>query len=166
MSTASPEKSKGFENQIEKQLQAMDLSAEALDEVGLETGRVSEVLSEGTGENISTRKRSQKDQKTGLKIISQQVAGLLSGGVNNGAAMKVLPTPVVQKRKVKKAIEKRTRKLVNQATKMQNSKNFSASHLEEILFEIRHLREVLSEMVQITVDRVEELYRRYVMGIK
>ena len=93
------------------------------------------------------------------------MAGLLSGGGSAGAkAGKALPTPIVQKRKVKKAIEKRTRKLVSEATKMQNSKNFSASHLEEILLEIRHLREILAGMLQVTVEKVEDLYRRYVLG--
>ena len=159
MSMASPEQAKGFENRIEEQLEAMDLSPEGLENVqSLETGRVSEVLGKAAGENIPKGKQT---KQTGLKLISQQVAGLLAGG--GMAHPKTLPLPPVQKRRVKRVIEKRTKKLVRQAMRMQNSKNFSAPHLEEILLEIRSLRKILASMIQITADRVEILYRRYVL---
>lgn len=160
MTTPTPEKQKGFEQQIAAELQAMDLSADVLETQNLEVGRVSEIVRENASEDV---KGTKKAQKTGFQVISAQVAGLLSGG-NNLPHPTILPTPVVQKSKVRKALEKRTKKLVAEATKIQKSKNFSADKLEEILLEIRHLREILTELLQVTVERVEELYRRYVLG--
>ncbi len=163
MSTATPEKNNSFEAQINEQLGSLDLSSDVLEEASLETGRVSEIVGENAGENIPQAK---KTKKKGLKIISHQVAGLLAGGGKATAKHHKLPAPVVQRKKVRKALEKRTRKLVAEATKIQNSKNFSASRLEEVLLEIRHLREILADLLQSTVDRIEDLYRRYVIGTK
>lgn len=157
------EKSGAFKEQIASQIEALDLSSDVFDAQSLEVGRVSEIVGENASENL---RRSKKPKKTGLKIISQQVAGLLSGGGTKSAQAKALPTPIVQKRKVKKALEKRTRKLVKEATKLQKSKHFSADRLEEIILEIRHLKEILADLYHITIERVEELYRRFVLGAK
>jgi len=164
MSTPAAEKQQpGFEKQIESQLQAMDFSSEVLDAQSLETDRVSEIVREGAGEDV---KSGSGTKQTRLKIISQQVAGLIAGGSGKAQA-KSLPKPVVQQRKVRKSLEKRTRKLVAEAMRIQrNPHKFSASRLEEIVLEIRHLREILAGLLHATVERIEDLYRRFVLGSK
>ena len=46
---------------------------------------------------------------------------------------------------------------------MQKSRNFSADNLERTLLEIRNLKQMIAEMFYFTADRVESLYRKYVL---
>ena len=163
MSTESPDKQASFEKQIKAEFDSLSLSSDVLDTQSLEVGKVSEIVGKGASENIPS---GQKPQKKRNKSISHKVAGLLAGGSGKGSQVATLRTPVKQKIKVRKALEKRTKRLVSEATKMQNSKNFSASRLEEIILEIRHLREILAGLVTATVEKLENLYRRFVVGSK
>ena len=74
-----------------------------------------------------------------------------------------LPPPKTQKMKVKKALIKEKENLLKQAEKIQRSRRFSAYKLERVIQQIRYLQELLEEMVSTTVERIERLYRQYVL---
>ena len=47
---------------------------------------------------------------------------------------------------------------------MQSQKNFSAYQLEKIVFELRSLQSILSNLIEQTKESLENLYRKYVLG--
>ena len=76
-----------------------------------------------------------------------------------------LPKTKIQKIKIKKAITKETDKLLKEAKKIVRKRRFSAYKLENIVNKIRYLQKILEEIVSATVDRIESLYRQYVLKI-
>lgn len=116
--------------------------------------KISEVVGENASEQIttkgSTKAQSQTQAGDDTVVTTQMPQGL------------VLPTPNKQKAELHKAITKRTNHLVKEVTKMQRSKNYSPAKMEATIVEIRHLRKILSELVNATIERLEDLYRRYI----
>ena len=149
-----------FEQIIAQEVGNLGLDASGLDGVEA-SGKVSEVVGENAGENIPQASGTAKKDDTATK-------GVISGAVSNllfrSTAPKdyVLPTAAKQKTEVKKAIAKRTRDLVNQATKLEKSKNYSAAKMEKLVTEIRYLRGLMTQLVDVTVEKLESLYRKYV----
>lgn len=128
----------------------------ALDQI-----KVSEKIRENAGENITgTTSGTQDDSFGGLAIVSAKIGSVLPQ--SGTKKVKKLPTPKVQKKEIEQVLVRRTQKLVRKATKMQNSRTFSAHKLEEVLREIRHLRSLLAGLWSSTVGQVEHLYRRFV----
>jgi len=126
------------------------------------SGKVSEVVGENAGENMprsSGSSSTNDDSSNG--VISQSVSSLLFKG-KSGAVDFVLPTPEKQKTEVKKAIAKRTRDLVGQATKLEKSKHYSAAKMERLLKEIRQMRQLMSQLMDMTRESIEGLYRKYI----
>jgi predicted aldo/keto reductase-like oxidoreductase len=155
------EKSPNFEQIISQEVNNMGLDASDMGEIEA-SGKVSEVVRENAGENIPTssgKGTTQDDKSNG--VISDTVSGLLFKG-GNGNQNYVLPTPDKQKLEVKKAIAKRTRDLVHQATKLEKSKYYSAAKMERLLKEIRHMRQLMSQLVDMTRESIEGLYRKYI----
>ena len=154
------EKTPNFEAIIAQEVDNLGLDASSLD--GMEaSGKVSEVVRENAGENIpSNSGKARKDDQSG-GVISQAVSGLLFKNTNVGQGY-VLPTPIKQKTEVKKAIAKRTRDLVHQATKLERSKNYSAAQMERLLREIRQMRGLMTQLVDMTREGIEGLYRKYI----
>ena len=74
----------------------------------------------------------------------------------------MLPNAEKQKTEVKKAIAKRTRDLVYKATKLEKSKNYSAAKMEKLLREIRQMRSLMTQLVDMTRESIEGLYRKYI----
>lgn len=156
------EKSQNFEQIIAQEVGNLGLDANGLE--GAEaSGKVSEVVGENAGENIpaGSGKSDDDDAQDARKgLISSAVSSLLFRSPTTQGY--VLPTPIKQKTEVKKAIAKRTRELVNQATRLEKSKNYSAAKMETIVAEIRHLRSIMTQLVNVTVKQLEGLYRKYV----
>ena len=155
------EPTQNFEQIIAQEVNNLGLDSSDLEGVEA-SGRVSEVVGENAGENIpqSSGKAQGDDDDQAKNLISQTVSNLLF----RQPAPKdyVLPTPAKQKTEVKRAIAKRTRELVGEATRLQRSKHYSPAKLERIVGEIRQLRSVLEQMVNVTVEKLEGLYRKYV----
>lgn len=151
-----------FEKIIAQEVGNLGLDASALEGVEA-SGKVSEVVGENAGENIP--QGSGKGDDDGAQDARK---GLISGAVSNllfrstSPQDYVLPTPAKQKTEVKKAIAKRTRDLVNQATRLEKSKHYSAAKMEKIVTEIRQLRNLMRQLVDVTVEKLEGLYRKYV----
>jgi hypothetical protein len=51
---------------------------------------------------------------------------------------------------------------VHQATKLEKSKYYSAAKMERLLKEIRHMRQLMSQLVDMTRESIEGLYRKYI----
>jgi len=137
----------------------MGLDASQLDTVEA-SGKVSEVVRENAGENIPASSGGNKSDDGNTGLISQAVSGLLFK--STPPQDYVLPTPEKQKTEIKKAIANRTRELVNQATKLEKSKNYSAAKMERIMREIRQLRTIMSQLMDMTLESLEGLYRKYI----
>jgi predicted aldo/keto reductase-like oxidoreductase len=153
------EKSPDFEQIIAQEVNNMGLDASDLDRIEA-SGKVSEVVGENAGENIPNARGGQPADDSQNGLISQAVSTLLyKGGANQDF---VLPTPEKQKTEVKKAIANRTRELVNQATKLEKSRNYSAAKMERIMKEIRQLRTLMSQLVDMTRESLEGLYRKFI----
>lgn len=155
------EKTPNFESIIAQEVDNLGLDASNLDSVKA-SGKVSEVVRENAGENIPTSAgKAQADDKNNNGVISQAVSGLLfKGGTSNQNY--VLPNAEKQKTEVKKAIAKRTRDLVYKATKLEKSKNYSAAKMEKLLREIRQMRSLMTQLVDMTRESIEGLYRKYI----
>ena len=145
-----------FETIIAQEVGGMDL-----DSVELASDKVSEVVGESASEN-STRgqKKDPVPKKTGFAFVSGAVSGLLFGTPQKD---QLLPPAEKQRKVLKKALVKRTRTLVRRAAKIERSKKFSASQLEEVMLEIRHLQQILKNLARSTIEKIETLYRRYVL---
>ena len=148
-------------NQFEKRLNveiAAQGGGEALSEaLATSTEKVSELVGENAGENISV---SSVNSKTGFAAISSQVRKLLFSKEHKQVS---LPSFEAQQKKVRSSLEKETNSLLSQAKKIQNKRNFSASMLEEIVAQIRYLQKLLAELISVTADKLEHLYRQFVL---
>jgi|GEM_PF-5082345 len=108
-----------------------------------------------------------KEAQNFEQIIAQEVGNLgldasgLDGVEASGKVSEVVGENAGET-EVKKAIAKRTRDLVNQATKLEKSKNYSAAKMEKLVTEIRYLRGLMTQLVDVTVEKLESLYRKYV----
>jgi hypothetical protein len=154
----SPEKKQeNFEQIIRAEMSDEDLdSILGLSEV---SEKVSERVGESAGKSIPTTKKTSK--KSGIAKITQKIQDLIFS--DQEKTEKPLPPPEIQRKEVKKALVKKTRSLIKEATKIQNSKKFSASRLEQIFLEIRHLQSILSSMFEYTAHKIESLYRKFVL---
>ncbi len=149
-------------NQFEQIIQA-EVSDMALDDlVGLDEAseKVSEVVGESAGENIPVASKSKK-KKTGFAAIPSAISNLIYPPKKK--ITRKLPPPVIQKQETKKALVKQTRKLISQATKLQNSKNYSADKMETLVAEIRHLQSIIAELFSYTAEKLERVYRKFVL---
>lgn len=160
MMPENADKTPNFEAIIAQEVDNLGLDASSLG--GAEaSSKVSEVVRENAGENIpSGTGKAKNDDQTG-GVISQAVSGLLFKNTNSPQDY-VLPTPIKQKTEVKKAIAKRTRDLVHQATKLEKSRNYSAAKMERLLREIRQMRSLMTQLVDMTREGIEGLYRKYI----
>ena len=51
---------------------------------------------------------------------------------------------------------------MHQATKLERSKNYSAAQMERLLREIRQMRGLMTQLVDMTREGIEGLYRKYI----
>lgn len=129
-------------------------------------GEVDSVSLEGASEKISEVVGENASEDLGSTGGQKQTTATRTKGDDTSVAFStqnlVLPTPQKQKAELKRTITRRTNHLVKEVTRMQRSKNYSPAKMEAMIAEIRHLRKLLSEIVNATIERLEDLYRRYV----
>jgi hypothetical protein len=123
----------------------------------LDNLKISEAVGETVGENFSDGSKSSKKQETKPTVDPKTL-------IKTAKAKKViLPTIERQKERVRHALEKEQKHLMKKAQKMQNSRKFSASALEEIYLDIRRIQSIIDELLRAAGKRITELYRRYVL---
>lgn len=151
-----PEK---FEQIIQAEIGDAQLDG-LLDSVDI-SGEVREMVGERPSENAAGKSSKVTKNKKAKRGIMEIIFG--SGATTATTTSKKLPAPATQKQVLRKTLVVRTRSLISEATKMQSSKDFSADKLERTLLEIRHLKQLLSEMFYFTAERIENMYRKYVL---
>lgn len=145
-----------FERIIDAEVSDIDSDGFA---ANLDQLKISEIVGENASENASRSGANDNSSKK-QQLISTNVGGLIKTGDTTNQS--VVPSTSQQRKAVEAAIVKRTQQLVRKATKIQNSKKFSAHKLEEVLLEIRQLKGILASLWESTIDQVEQLYRRFV----
>ena len=154
-----------IEKRIDTGLQVAGSSSEELGEaldggVGVISEQVREIARENMGDQATKddRKPVVKTQKQQQKSLWGKIAGLL-----HSDKPVELPSPEVQRAQIEKSIRKETKRLIRKAKKIQSQKNFSASHLEKVVSEIRYLQELLKEVLSAVKERIQALYRQFVL---
>ncbi len=149
---------------LEAQLGAENLDMQEVDNL-VEASKLSEKVSQTVGENIptSTKSKGKKEDKkdSSLFDISGKISGILGSQKTKKEAK--IPSTKVQRARIERELRREQKKLIKKAEKIINSRNFSASKLEEVVREIRHIQEVLGDLLRAASKKVEELYRRWVI---
>lgn len=145
---SSSEKNKTLEQQFHS-----ETGGEIAD---LENLKISEAVGETVGENFSDGSAKTKTKGGTLLDPANLIKSVKAQKI-------ILPTIARQKAKILHALEKEEQQLIKKARKIQNSRNFSASSIEEIYLDIRRIRSLIDELFQAAGKRITELYRRYVL---
>ncbi|MCF7846996.1 MAG: hypothetical protein K9M51_03100 [Candidatus Gracilibacteria bacterium] len=127
---------------------------------------VSEKVSATVGENSAPASPAIKVAQTSgfdLSGVFDQISKFL--GPKKHKAV-VLPPTEVQRKKVHKSLEKEQRHLLKKVKKIQNSRRFSAAKLEQVILQIRSIQKLLEELVSAAAQRIEGLYRQYVLAVR
>lgn len=153
-----------IEKRIDTGLQVAGSSSEELGEALGGIGQVSEQVREIAGENMCDQatKDDAKPMVAATKRQQKSLWGQISG-LLHGDQPATLPSVEAQKSQIEKSIRKETKRLIRKARKIQSQKNFSASHLEKVVVEIRYLQELLKEVLSAVKERIEALYRQFVL---
>lgn len=135
--------------------------------VTIEDNKLSEIISQTVGENIPTRKKSAKkdDKKRNPSIfagITDQIYGILG---SKAAKEIILPSITIQKKLVKKSLEKEKSKLISQAKKIKNARKFNANALEKTISQIRFIQEIIDEIFSFAAKKITELYKKYYLKV-
>lgn len=150
---------------LEAQLGAENLGLQEVDNL-VEASKLSEKVSQTVGENIPThtKKDDKKDNKKDTSLFDG-ISGRISGILGSQKVKKVtkIPSTAVQRVKVERQLRREQKKLMKKAERIINSRNFSASALEEVVREIRHIQKILEKLFRAANKKVEELYRRWVL---
>jgi hypothetical protein len=123
------------------------------------SAKVVEIVGDAPTENKS-QATTHKSTHTHTLPLGKRISQLLFG---NKVQTKNLPNVKIQQKRVEKSLNKETLKLLRQVKKIQRSRSFSAHALEKVITQIRHLQSLLEELISATAQRVEELYRHWVL---
>jgi hypothetical protein len=150
------------QNQIEKQFLA-EMGTELDDISSLDNLKLSESVSKAVNEKIphtkpSKKKNNKKKNTSIFAEISDQIYGLISAKNNKDI---ILPSISIQKKRVKKSLEKEKSKLISKANKIRKARKFSSYALEEIISQIRYFQQLIDEMINFAAKKVTELYKKY-----
>lgn len=146
----SPNKPQSLERQFQ---------AETGEEMStLDSLKVSETVGETVGENFSDGSKSTSANNKNTKKESNK--NLIS---TSRAQKIILPTIERQRSRVERALRREQKHLLTKASKLQNSRKFSASAVEEIYRDIRRIQAILDELLRLAGKRITELYKRYVL---
>ncbi len=146
----SPETGKSLEQQFQSET-GEEMSV-------LDNLKVSEVVGETVGENFSDGSKSKSTKKREDK--DSDIKKLIS---TSRAKKVILPTMERQRARVETALRREQKQLLSKAVKMQNSRKFSASAVEELYRDIRRIQTILDELLRSAGKRITELYKRYVL---
>lgn len=157
------------QKQIEKQFLAEMGTAlpRAENPVKLEDNKLSEIVSQTVGEDIPTsNKKNKKDDKKSSNSIFAGITDQIYGILGSKSAKEViLPSITIQKKRVRKSLEKEKSKLISQAKKIKNSRKFNANALEKTIQQIRYIQEMIDEMFSFAKNKITELYKKYYLKI-
>jgi len=142
--------------EISPNLQAGVESSTAVESV---VDHFSEIINENTPKQSNQKKDDSVQKKSSsFGDISKKISQLLFHKES-----KSLPTTEVQRKKLTHHVEKQTKKLIKLANKIQRSGDFCAAKLEKIISKIRYLQKLLIEIVNATVENIEQMYRRLIL---
>lgn len=161
-------------NHIEQEFKALEASVVGDSGVfesgiGVAAEKISEVVgSPAENQSIGASGAFSDEDKKGLLALLD--FGAVSDRINalvrsNRPKIKKMPSPEKQAKLVKKSLEKEQAHLLKQAKKIQNSRQFSAAKLEQVLLQVRHIQKLLKEIVTAARDRIEFLYQKYVLKV-
>jgi transcriptional regulator with AAA-type ATPase domain len=148
-------------NEEIKNVEGIDGGVGELDKVlGSNTEKISEVVGK-VGENGSSQASTQ--QKV-VKTVSlfDKISDLLFSAKTKEI---VLPSQEIQRRRVEHSLKKETSKLLRKAKKIQKARHFSAHALEQVIQEIRYLQRLIAELFSFATEKLEALYKQYVLRV-
>ncbi len=148
-------------NEEIKNVEGLDGGVRELDKVlGASTERISEVVGK-LGENKVTHGATQKVVAKNTSLFDK-ISELLFSAKTKEI---VLPSQEIQKKRVHQSLEKETRKLLRKAKQIQNARHFSAHALEQVIQEIRYLQRLIEELFSLASEKIEALYKQYVLKV-
>jgi len=121
----------------------------------------SEVVSRIVGEDIPAGSSAVVQSRSFLWSISHRVSDLVRGTKEKHS--QVLPSLKEQEKEVRLALEKEKSFLIKEAKRLEASRRFSADALEKVLFRLRVVQKTLSDLFLMASEKVEALYRKYVL---
>ena len=131
---------------------------------GLEQKVLSEIAGAGPSENKTGK--SAKSTKRNMPFFDfAAMSSAVQEMIYGKNRQIVLPSKEKQIRAVKRSIRSDQRKLVRQAKKLRKARKFSAAKLEQVVLKIRQLQLLLQELMNAAADRVEALYRQFVLRV-
>ena len=150
-------------NRLNEEIKAEGLG-EGISELGevldANTEKISEVVGKA-GENKVTQVTAKK-ATVKTSSLFEKISDLL---FTAKAKVIVLPSQEIQRKRVGYSLEQETKKLLRKAKKIQNARHFSAHALEQVIQEIRYLQRLIAELFSIAAERLETLYRQYVLRV-
>lgn len=152
------EKAPSIEKRIAPQASAEGLDSTHLDQAAAISERVSEHVGEPSGDDGAGDDKKVK-KSAHLPTFGDRIGRMLH---RVPAAEKPLPEITVQRKEVARVLKRERRKLLRQIDKVQNKKNFSASALEDMVGQLRHIEELLAELLRSAARHVTEMYERIV----
>ncbi len=126
---------------------------------------VNELVSQKVGEKIPVGQKKDNTKRQDSSIFAGfglQISNILG---KKKPQKVVLPSIIIQKKRVKKSLEKEKSKLLSQANKIKNSRNFRAYLLEELIMQIRYIQNLLDSIIDFTAKRITELYKKYYLKV-
>jgi transcriptional regulator with AAA-type ATPase domain len=145
----------------EIKVDGIDGGVAELDQVlGENTEKISEVVGK-LGENKASQATTKK-----ATVQTTSVFGKISDLLFAAKAKQIiLPSQEIQRKRVGHSLEKETRKLLQKAKKIQNARHFSAHALEQVIQEIRYLQRLIAELFSMAAEKLETLYKQYVLRV-
>ncbi len=150
-------------NRLNEEIKAEGLG-EGISELGevldANTEKISEVVGKA-GENKVTQVTAKK-ATVKTSSLFEKISDLL---FTAKAKVIVLPSQEIQRKRVGYSLEQETKKLLRKAKKIQNARHFSAHALEQVIQEIRYLQRLIAELFSIAAEKLETLYKQYVLRV-
>ncbi len=147
-------------NEEMKNVEGLDGGIVELDEVlDVNTEKISEVVGKA-GENKTAQATKTKTVKT--TSLFDKISDLLFSAK---AKEIVLPSQEMQRKRVEHSLQRETKKLLRKAKKIQNARHFSAHALEQVIQEIRYLQRLIADLFSMAAEKLEGLYKQYVLRV-
>ncbi len=121
-----------------------------------------EKISEILPAKVSEQGTASISKTTKSLSLWQKISSLLSSPEHKRIE---LPSAFIQRQEIRASLERETKHLLREAAKIEKQKNFSAAALEEVIRQIRYLRQLIGELITMAVQKLEQLYRQYVLKL-
>lgn len=134
-------------------------NSEAVGEALESTEKVSEIVGESASENMADGVKTKGNQTTTDEKDQK-------GATSSQVQPVVLPSVSVQRKKVAKVLIQERKKLLAQLNKIEKGQHFSAYKVEKLISNLRKVQRLLSEILVAAKERIEQMYKQYVLGTK